>query len=48
MLDNAKKYIPESQWKISPMALKATAGLRLLDKEDADNLLNEVRILCLK
>ncbi|XP_074661170.1 ectonucleoside triphosphate diphosphohydrolase 5-like [Tubulanus polymorphus] len=43
LVEKAKKYIPQDQWASTPQALKATAGLRLLEKHKADNILNEVR-----
>jgi len=48
LLDKAKNFIPEAEWSSTPITLKATAGLRLLPKEKADNILNEVRLLNLK
>ena len=49
MLDKAKVYIPEKKWHETPVSLKATAGLRLLDEADSTALLNSVsalRALC--
>lgn len=43
LLKIAKKTVPESEWKQTPVVLKATAGLRLLPEEKADALLKEVR-----
>lgn len=34
--------MPEKFWKHTPLAMRATAGLRLLPTEKADALLNEV------
>lgn len=45
LLDEARKVIPEAFWKSTPLALKATAGLRLLGSEQADALLDAVREL---
>lgn len=45
MLDKAKKYIPKDLWATTPIALKATAGLRKLKEEEADNILNEIQQL---
>ncbi|KAJ6649867.1 Nucleoside diphosphate phosphatase ENTPD5 [Pseudolycoriella hygida] len=45
LLDEAKAFIPEPLWSNTPLVLKATAGLRLLDQNKADNLLNSVREL---
>lgn len=42
LLQKAKKIIPKHKWKSSPVALKATAGLRLLPSKAADQLLQEV------
>ena len=42
MLNDAKAYIPEVKWGRTPIALKATAGLRLLPEEMSNNILNEV------
>lgn len=35
--------MPKKLWKKTPIILKATAGLRLLEPIKADNLLNAVR-----
>lgn len=43
LLDKAKAFIPESFWSSTPLVLKATAGLRLLNPAEAENLLNTVR-----
>ncbi len=42
MVENAKSYIPASHWDTTPIALKATAGLRLLPAQQADAILREV------
>lgn len=42
LLDAALDFIPAEKWSSSPVALKATAGLRLLPKEEADALLEAV------
>lgn len=39
----AKEFVPEELWSSTPLVLKATAGLRLLLPEEAENLLNAVR-----
>ncbi|KAF2895355.1 hypothetical protein ILUMI_10809 [Ignelater luminosus] len=43
LLEKAKKEIPEKYWSSTPLILRATAGLRLLPQEKAENLLNSVR-----
>lgn len=43
LLEKAKKEIPEKFWAKTPLLLRATAGLRLLPHEKAENLLNSVR-----
>lgn len=43
LLNEAKNVIPSEFWASTPLVLRATAGLRLLDSEKADNLLNTVR-----
>ncbi|RZC36765.1 ectonucleoside triphosphate diphosphohydrolase 5, partial [Asbolus verrucosus] len=43
LLEEAKREIPEKYWNKTPLILKATAGLRLLPQEKAENLLNSVR-----
>ncbi|XP_039593771.1 ectonucleoside triphosphate diphosphohydrolase 6 [Polypterus senegalus] len=43
LLITAKQTIPCSRWKSTPLVLKATAGLRLLPDEKAEDLLNQVR-----
>lgn len=42
LLALAKAYIPKSQWKRTPITLKATAGLRLLPDNQADAILEKV------
>lgn len=42
LLEKAKQFIPEEAWPATPIALKATAGLRLLPKEKADAILAAV------
>jgi len=44
LLDKATKYVPQLSWNNTPLALKATAGLRLLSEETAEQLLSEVGI----
>lgn len=45
LLEKAKEEIPEEYWSKTPLILKATAGLRLLPQEQAENLLNAVKDL---
>ncbi|KAG8227954.1 hypothetical protein J437_LFUL008761, partial [Ladona fulva] len=47
LLNKAKEEIPPAAWKDTPLTIKATAGLRLLPSHKAENLLNEVREVCL-
>ncbi|XP_071962104.1 ectonucleoside triphosphate diphosphohydrolase 5-like isoform X2 [Antedon mediterranea] len=42
LLSQALSTIPEQLWGKTPVALKATAGLRLLPQQEAGNLLSEV------
>uniref|UniRef100_A0A7N8XEF7 nucleoside diphosphate phosphatase n=1 Tax=Mastacembelus armatus TaxID=205130 RepID=A0A7N8XEF7_9TELE len=43
LLKIAKKTVPEENWRMTPVVLKATAGLRLLPEDKANALLKEVR-----
>ncbi|KAF7486587.1 Hypothetical predicted protein [Marmota monax] len=43
LLDVAKQEIPFDFWKVTPLVLKATAGLRLLPGEKAHKLLQKVK-----
>uniref|UniRef100_A0A4W3H328 nucleoside diphosphate phosphatase n=1 Tax=Callorhinchus milii TaxID=7868 RepID=A0A4W3H328_CALMI len=43
LLDVAKNSIPSDFWANTPVALKATAGLRLLPAEKAEGLLDKVK-----
>ncbi|XP_061084701.1 ectonucleoside triphosphate diphosphohydrolase 6 isoform X2 [Conger conger] len=43
LLEVAQESVPSSQWNITPLVLKATAGLRLLPGEKAQQLLDKVR-----
>ncbi|KAM4730260.1 ectonucleoside triphosphate diphosphohydrolase 6 isoform 2-T3 [Anableps anableps] len=45
LLDVARSSVPPSMWTRTPVVLKATAGLRLLPGEKADQLLDQVRVL---
>ncbi|GAA6102987.1 ectonucleoside triphosphate diphosphohydrolase 6 isoform X3 [Tachysurus ichikawai] len=42
LLEAAKKTVPPAQWSYTPLALRATAGLRLLPGEKATHLLDKV------
>lgn len=42
LLDAARATIPKSLWMHTPITLKATAGLRLLPDNEADEILDEV------
>ncbi|XP_062257111.1 ectonucleoside triphosphate diphosphohydrolase 6 isoform X1 [Platichthys flesus] len=48
LLDVAKSSVPQALWNITPVVLKATAGLRLLPGEKANHLLANVRALFLQ
>ncbi|XP_023251432.1 ectonucleoside triphosphate diphosphohydrolase 6 [Seriola lalandi dorsalis] len=48
LLEVAKSSIPPPIWNITPVVLKATAGLRLLPGEKANHLLDKVRALFLE
>lgn len=43
LLEVAKSSVPSSVWTLTPVVLKATAGLRLLPGEKAKHLLDQVR-----
>lgn len=43
LLAIARDFVPAAAWPATPVVLKATAGLRLLPAEQADQLLAEVR-----
>lgn len=45
LLQDAKNFIPQEKWKLTPLVLKATAGLRLLKAEQAEGLLQACRDL---
>lgn len=42
LLQKGKDIIPPNKWHKTPVALKATAGLRLLPKKASKQLLKEV------
>lgn len=44
LLNVALQSIPSSHWSTTPVALKATAGLRLIPEKKAKALLDEVSI----
>jgi Golgi nucleoside diphosphatase len=43
LVEFAKGIIPEAEWSLSPIWLKATAGLRLLPQDQSNAILNDVR-----
>ena len=43
LLAEAKSFIPESGWAQTPLTLRATAGLRLLPKDQSDAIIGKVR-----
>jgi len=43
MINAARNYIPQAQWRESPLFVKATAGLRILDASQVESLLDAVR-----
>lgn len=45
LLDEAKHFIPSVYWSSTPLALKATAGLRLLGSSQSDAILEAIREL---
>ncbi|XP_008428722.1 ectonucleoside triphosphate diphosphohydrolase 6 isoform X1 [Poecilia reticulata] len=45
LLDLARSVVPPSHWTRTPVVLKATAGLRLLPGDKAEQLLDRVRAL---
>eukprot|EP01051_Picozoa_sp_SAG22_P027336 SAG22_NODE_9100_length_610_cov_0.843444_1_plen_124_part_00 len=45
LLDVARKHIPEDRWAASPIALYATAGLRLIDPTASAQILKVVETL---
>ncbi|XP_074532678.1 ectonucleoside triphosphate diphosphohydrolase 6 isoform X1 [Halichoeres trimaculatus] len=48
LLEVAKSSVPSSVWGVTPVVLKATAGLRLLPGEKAKHLLDQVRAMFLE
>lgn len=45
LIEKAKDFVPKEAWSKTPIALHATAGLRLLPSVQADALLKEVRYI---
>lgn len=45
LLEYALDTTPEKQYAYTPIYLKATAGMRLLDPSDQDQILNNIRVL---
>ena len=43
LINFVKEKVPENYWKDTPIWLKATAGLRLLDKSTSEQILDSVR-----
>lgn len=43
LLAEAKQFIPEEFWPSTPLAFKATAGLRLLGASNSEDILNAIR-----
>eukprot|EP01038_Epipyxis_sp_PR26KG_P013941 gene13941-18698_t len=44
LVDFLKEQVPESDWSVTPIWLKATAGLRMIEKQKAESILNSVRL----
>lgn len=44
LVAEAKGFVPQEKWAITPIVLKATAGLRLLGPEEAHNLLEVIDV----
>ena len=45
LLSSAKEYVPDSLHPVTPILLKATAGLRMLGEQEATAILSEARSL---
>lgn len=48
LLEKAKNEIPKQYWSMTPLILKATAGLRMLPQNEAQKLLESVNDLIQK
>lgn len=48
LLEKSSQLVPKALRKSTPIALRATAGLRLLPKTESDFLLNAVRSIFLQ
>lgn len=48
LLERAHEFIPENRLASTRLALRATAGMRMADKDKADHLMNEIRSLFAK
>lgn len=48
LLEETKKFIPQEHWVNTPLALKATAGLRLLGASQSEEILNAIKELFAK
>jgi len=47
LVDFLKEQVPEADWAVTPIWLKATAGLRMLEKAQSDAVLTSVRAFLL-
>jgi hypothetical protein len=43
LVDFLKTEVPESSWQYTPIWLKATAGLRMIEKSESEAILNSIR-----
>ncbi|KAG8789821.1 Guanosine-diphosphatase [Serendipita sp. 405] len=43
LMEEAKRVVPSNLWKCTPVAVKATAGLRLLGAQESDAILEAVK-----
>ena len=44
LLKKSEEIIPKELWKVTPVSLKATAGLRMLSENSSKKLLEEVNV----